>query len=246
MRFEVFSYRFAAEIMQHSSYRQAWDEITQVVADAPLYIWPNKSRKKKGLDVLQLVMNSHFDMAFAKLGGWDYHPLATNIAGSNLRADFRKVFACASERPLAVQVEVQLGNMARWYSDVFKFQAAYSEGLAQVGVCVIPTAGLARRIDQNVVSFERAVRELPSAELSITLPILMLGLSPDADTEVLDISRSRFGEPKDFSSRGKGAANRSRVLNGLSRGLSVAELGPETDVGEVYEALPEDEPLETE
>src|SRR5271156_844758 len=58
--------------------------------------------------------------------GREYHPFATKIPNSNLRADYRKEF-----NGLHVQAEVQFGNMARWYSDVFKFQAACSEKLIQ-------------------------------------------------------------------------------------------------------------------
>lgn len=235
MKLDIFSYRFAAEILQHRSHVSAWREITSVIAEAPLYVWPNKSEKKPSLDVLQHLLNSHFDMAFGGLSGWDYHPLATRIADSNLKADFRKVFRPKHSPPLGVQVEVQFGNMARWYSDIFKFQAAYSAELAQVGVCIVPKYDLAKRIDQNIVSFERARRELPSAKLSITLPILLCGVSGDVKTRVIDVSRSRFLSPKEFSYKGKGAANRAKILNGLANGLVIEEIGPETASGPVYE-----------
>lgn len=241
MKAEIFSYRYAAEIMQHENYRQAWDEITGIVETAPTYVWPGKSDKKPSLDTLQHLLNSHFDMAFARVGGWDYHPLATKIPNSNLKADFRKTFAPSSDEPLSVQVEVQFGNMARWYSDIFKFQSAYSEELAQIGVCIIPKASLAKRIDQNIVSFERACRELPSAKLSITLPILMIGVDVDEVTVVHDVRRSQFSTSKAFSYRGVGSANRARILNGLAAGLPMEAIGPDTDAGAVYAPNDEDE-----
>lgn len=241
MKIDIFSYRYAAEILQHENYRAAWDEIVGLTKAAPAYLWPGKSDKKAGLDTLQHLLNSHFDMAFEKLGGWDYHPLATKIPGSNLKADFRKTFAAETADALSVQVEVQFGNMARWYSDVFKFQAAYSEELAQVGVCIIPKASLAKRIDQNIVSFERACRELPSAKLSITLPILMIGVDIDDDTVVYDVSQSKFESSKAFSYKGVGTKNRARVLNGLAAGLAISEIGPETEAGPIYAPNDEDD-----
>ena len=70
--------------------------------------------------------------------------------GSRLAADYKKRF-----NDLTIQAEVQFGNMARWYSDIFKFQAAYSQGLIDIGLCIVPTQALASRIDSNITNFER-------------------------------------------------------------------------------------------
>ena len=153
------------------------------------------------LDVVQQLMNTYFDRRLSIDLKWDYHPLATSIKKSGLRADFQKKFG----EDLAIQAEIQFGNMSRWYSDVFKFQAAYSQSLVNVGLSVIPMGKLARRIDSNIVQFERAKRELPSAELSITLPIMIVGLEPDSDTEVVDVSKSKFASIKEITGKGKAA-----------------------------------------
>ena len=46
MKYELFSYRFAKEILQHEKYKLAWDEIIGVVEDCPLYLYRDKSKKK--------------------------------------------------------------------------------------------------------------------------------------------------------------------------------------------------------
>ena len=92
MRLKVYSYRFAEEILQHPKHLGVWDEVTEICESAPLFVWPNKSEKKPKLDVVQQLMNVHFDRRFAIDHGWMHHPLATNIAESGLRADFRKKF----------------------------------------------------------------------------------------------------------------------------------------------------------
>src|SRR6266576_57977 len=104
--------------------------------------------------------------------------------------------------------------MSRWYSDIFKFQAAYSESLTQAAISIVPMPSLATRIDSNVANFERAKRELPSANLSITLPILLIGVSVDERTSVIDISKSGFAGLKDITGRGK-LDNRWRVVNSV-------------------------------
>ncbi len=207
MKYEIFSYRFAEEILQHKRHRQAWKEIIDAITECPVFVFPGKSKKKPKLDVVQQLQNAYFDRKFSIDFGWEFHPVATRIPKSNLTADFRKSF-----NGLDVQTEVQFGNMARWYTDIFKFQAAYSEALAQAAVSIVPTYSLAKRIDQNVVNFERAIRELPSAKLSITLPILLIGVSVDEKTKIIDVSKSSFTDIKQFTGQGK-LNNRWRVID---------------------------------
>lgn len=238
MKLHIFNYRFAEEILQHRKHRPAWDEIRDTLQNAPLFIYPGKSKNKK-LSVVQQVMNTYFDRRFAVDLSWDYHPFATRIANSNLRADFRKEFG-----GLSVQMEVQLGNMARWYSDVFKFQAAYSEELIQVGVSVVAMSALARRIDENIAYFERAVKELPSARLSITLPILLVGLEDDENTRVVDMTAAKFDSVGKITGRGF-SANRWRVVNGVIAGQPVDSIGDDSEIGPTTEG-PDTADLEAE
>jgi hypothetical protein len=224
VKLHIFNYRYAEEILQHPKHAPAWDEIRDTLQNAPLFVFPGKSKNPR-LSVVQQVMNTYFDRRFGVDLSWEYHPYATKIPNSNLRADFRKVFS-----GLSVQMEVQLGNMARWYSDIFKFQAAYSEQLIQVGVSVVPVTSLARTIDENVANFERAQRELPSARLSITLPILLVGLEPDETTPVIDVSRTRFRAVKRVTGKGY-SDNRWRIVNGIIAGVSLADIGEDSEVG---------------
>jgi hypothetical protein len=224
LKLHIFSYRFAEEILQHGKHAPAWSEIHDTLKNAPLFIYPNKSSKNAKLDVVQQLMNTYFDRRFVHDLKWEYHPDATRIPNSNLKADYRKNYS-----GLSVQAEVQFGNMARWYSDIFKFQAAYSEELIQVGVSVVPMHSLARRIDFNIAHFERAKRELPSAQLSITLPILLVGLEPDEETVVADVSTAKFSSVTEINGRGYGD-NRWRIVNAHLRGDALKSIGPESPV----------------
>lgn len=225
MRVESYSYRFATEILQHPNHLAAWTEIYEVLRATPLFIYPNKSRNNPRLDVVQQVMNAYFDRRLSVDLGWEYHPLATRIENSGLAADFRKRFG-----DLTIQMEVQFGNASRWYSDIFKFQTAYSQQLVNIGVCVLPTGDIARRIDSNVANYERALRELPSADLSITLPILLTGLTPDEETPVVDISQCQFASIGEITGRG-GVENRWRIVHGYLQGQPMNTIGPTSDTG---------------
>jgi hypothetical protein len=100
--------------------------------------------------------------------GWEVEPKIISNADSKLKADFKKS---------GIQIEVQFGNMARWYTDVLKFLLSYSIDVIEVGVLIVPMLQTAKKIDENVVNFERVIRELPHAKMSISLPILVIGLS---------------------------------------------------------------------
>lgn len=242
MRFSVFSYRYAQEILEHPRNRAAWDEIVAAVSNAPLFIHPRKSVSNSRLDVVQQCMNTWFDRELSVEAGWLYHPLATNIANSKLAADFRKEFP-----NVTVQAEVQFGNMSRWYSDIFKLQTAYSQELANIGLSIVPMGTLARRIDSNIVSYERVVRELPSANLSITLPILVIGIEPDEKTQVVNVGDTLI--PLARMTRRNNAArdserNRYRIVEALRNGTDIKTVNETSPTGVMAEPIvdaPDDE-----
>lgn len=171
MRLHKFSYRFAEEVLAHSpafqtAYAEALDVFTRLV---PL----RRDGGNPRFPISQIRMNTWVDAEFSNVGGWEYHPRITD--NTRLEGDFKK------DR---IQIEVQFGNMARWTYDILKFQITYSQGLVDIGILVVPVQWFAGVIGDNVVYYERVLRELPHAKLSITLPILVLGLEPD-DAETL-------------------------------------------------------------
>jgi hypothetical protein len=226
MQYYIHSYRFAQEIVEHPEHRHHLDGILSIVRDCPLYIFPGKSKKNKRLDVVQQLLNTYFDKRFVNELGWEYHPDATRIPNSDLAADFR-----TQTEGLRIQTEVQFGNMARWYSDIFKFQTAYSQDLIDMGLCIVPIQTLATRIDSNVAYYERCIRELPSAKLSITLPILVIGIEADRSTPEYDVSQSPIGRAKGNFIGQKKTENRNRIVHGISIGTPLSELTESSPTG---------------
>ena len=228
MEYTIKSYRFAEEIIEHANHRSGLDAIKRVITECPLYLYPNKSRTNRRLDVVQQLLNTYFDQRFVGELGWTYHPDATNIADSALKADFRTQF-----NGLRVQTEVQFGNMARWYSDIFKFQTAYSQDLIDMGLCIVPKSSLALRIDSNITNFERCIRELPSAKLSITLPILMIGLEVGASTPQHDVSHYPISRRmSDIIGKGR-TENRYRLVYGIMNNTPLEELTDQSPTGQM-------------
>lgn len=173
MKLETYSYRFADEVLASPTFRAARDEALEALGLLPAIAYGQRPWSKSPPKAVsehpieQAAMNAWLDDAFLTRG-WEVHP--SIIQGSGLAADYRK------DR---VQVEVQFGNMARWTYDVFKFQVSYSEGAIDLGILGVPMVKFTPYINSNVAQFERVVRELPHAKLSITLPILVIGLEPE-------------------------------------------------------------------
>lgn len=205
MQVKTFSYRNAEEILQHLNNRACYDELIQVCIDCPLPIYEGKSQKQRSKDVVQQVMNTYFRLRFTQLG-WEAEPLATPDNNDDaLRADFRKTFfnPLTGEIQVTTQIEVEFGNVASSYRNYFKFQLSFSYGLTEICVLIVPTQHLSVRIDSGISNFEKTCREIPSAKLSITVPIFVIGLDDisveewnvKAITEDLNVLK---GEKKEY------------------------------------------------
>jgi len=194
MKLRHLDYRYAEAVLNHPTFRVSKDEVLMVLRSAPVPLLDanevnpkrggvkrRKRKPRKGdpgaryffLPVDQKALNAHLDHEFKKLG-WELQPPIvgrdhTGGPETGLKGDYKKG---------RLQVEVQFGNMARWYTDVFKFQLSYSLGEIDVAILVVPTQAFANLIDENVAYFERVSRELPWAKMSLTLPIWVIAVEP--------------------------------------------------------------------
>jgi Restriction endonuclease BglII len=168
---ESYSYRHADAILASTFPHERQEIVAALTQTDWVPIDPPKERRRKGkvvatLSIEQKGTNSAIEATFHALG-WAVHPRIISSSTSNLASDYRKG---------KIQVEVQLGNMARWYTDVFKFLLSYSADDIEIGVLAVPMQAVAAKIDENIAHYERVVRELPHAKMGITLPIWVLGL----------------------------------------------------------------------
>lgn len=192
MNIKTFSYRYSQEVLEHPCCKEALDEIIGICSKCPLPVYKNKSASQLKLDVVQQMINTYFKIAFES-NNWESEPLVTpNDNDDSLRGDFRKSFkkkiSKDNRENITLQVEVEMGNIASSYRNYFKFQLSYSYKLADIAILILPCDNLSKRIDSGVASFEKTVREIPSADLSITVPILVIGLD-DTNVKEIDISK---------------------------------------------------------
>lgn len=174
MQVTEFSYRFASEVLASPGFLPLKTDVLEILTGIQEIPAPKKPKtrtrdeKTWTFTTDQTALNKILDGKFLERE-WLCQPRVTNDRVTAIKADYKKG---------RVQVEAQFGNMARWYTDVFKFQVSYSLGLIDVGVLVVPMQQFANTIDENVVYYERVIRELPYAKMSITLPIWVLGVQP--------------------------------------------------------------------
>jgi len=192
MNIKTFSYRYSQEILEHKCCKEALDEIVNICSKCPLPVYKNKSKSQTKLDVIQQIINTYFKIAFKEYR-WEEEPLVTpDNFNDSLRGDFRKSFiknySNDDNNSFTLQIEVEMGNIASSYRNYFKFQLSYAYKLADIAILILPCDDLSRRIDSGVASFEKTVREIPSADLSITVPILVIGLN-DENVKEIDISK---------------------------------------------------------
>ncbi len=76
----------------------------------------------------------------------------------------------------------------------------------------------------------RCIRELPSAELSITLPILLVGIKSDSSTKLIDVSKAKFDNLSEITGKGN-SDNLYRIVNGIIGGKDIGELSVDSPIG---------------
>jgi hypothetical protein len=114
-----------------------------------------RPRTNKVFTTDQLALNHLLDAEFSGYG-WDCQPPVTEDKKTSIKADYKKA---------RVQVEVQFGNMARWYTDVFKFQVSYSLGLIDVGVLAVPMRSYGNTIDERCRTSVKSNYCVPSGDV---------------------------------------------------------------------------------
>lgn len=167
-----YSYRHAESILE-KEYPAEYKEILDTITSSSFVLLANAKRRSRGgrLVAVKSISPSKTNeimIGSLKKKGWAATPRIISKSESQLAADAKKG---------KIQVEIQFGNMARWYTDVFKFLLSYSADDIEVGVLIVPMQSTANKIDENVAYYERVLRELPHAKMGITIPILVIGIS---------------------------------------------------------------------
>jgi hypothetical protein len=123
------------------------------------------------LPIDQSALNVEIDGRLRKLG-WTSQPYALEaVTGAKLPTFLQGDFAKQT-----VFVEVEFGNQASLFRDLFKFQIAGQTRAGDVGILVTATDRMARFFDSGVATFEQAMRLMPYMRIGLSLPTAIIGL----------------------------------------------------------------------
>jgi hypothetical protein len=190
MRMRVESHRYAEEVLE-ARFSAEWDEIREVLGTLSAPLRPAGPYSRHGrpktpkrqlrtfggrlanilLPIDQSAMNERIDAGLVERG-WTRQPWVLvdrdgRPIDTHLRGDFEKN---------GVFVEVEFGNVASLYRDLFKFHVAGTSGAAEVGIIVVATAQLAAFFDQGQATWESATMLLPYMRAGLQLPTAIVGL----------------------------------------------------------------------
>ena len=176
---ELWDYRHGGRILKDS---KEFSDILKVLQNVRIPICPGF--KRPPYDVKQGLLNAMIDYAFAKLG-WEPQPyIDTRLAReSSQKGDFCK----RTSTGLNVLVEVEFGNVASTFRDLYKFNLAYSLETYDCGVFILPEKELAKRID-TVQNVDGAKKLIHDAREFMNLPLVLIGVGFDGnEVNLLDI-----------------------------------------------------------
>lgn len=152
------------------------NEINGIINDTPLPIFKGKSKKQPQIDVVQQMLNTYIKQRLEYLDWESEVDVTPTDFDDNLKSDFRKTFVNKNGENVTVQMEVEFGNAASFYRDVTKIQTSHTFNMADVGIIILPTHSLSKRIDTGLANIEKALREKHILEAVSTIPLIIIGL----------------------------------------------------------------------
>ncbi|WP_434716287.1 BglII/BstYI family type II restriction endonuclease [Paraburkholderia sp. A3RO-2L] len=210
--------------LQDESVRNSVSSLLTALARTPVPFWRGKSEKQGSKSILQPVLNAYIEQELVE-DGWEreYKVTGDEDGPSGMRIDF-----CRFTENRLIAVEVQFGNVGRYYGDEHKFLHLQAAGRLAIAVHVVLTDETARLTDSGISTYETSVRRIQEVAHTIyryiPVPLICLGLSHEG-SELVDFSKSRFPNPKIL--QGEGAkASISHAVSELRRGVALEMVAP--------------------
>jgi hypothetical protein len=131
--------------------------------------------------VNQKILNAMFRHKMHGEWGWEKDPLVDPTLGKGVEGDFSKKL----DSGLNVFVEVEFGNVASIFRDLFKFIYMKVIGTYDVGILIVPSGkdNFSKEIE-GIYSFEGVKKVLDESKGSISVPVLLLGIEPDRSQDI--------------------------------------------------------------
>jgi hypothetical protein len=150
MRFEVHDHYNAKKIIPTAFQQQVLGTITLAIIKKPI------DTQKIRRSILEPLHNE----------GWSDE---IRVAPTSSKID---ITSMKSEIGLCFQT----GNMSRFYADILKLQTLFVDCKIKGSFCIVPKRAFAKSFGENIVNFERFVKEIAIFSKTITVPILIYGI----------------------------------------------------------------------
>ena len=132
----------------------------------------------------QKILNAMFRVGLESLG-WNIDSTNNRIVPKetnkklNQEGDFNRVLS----NGIRVFGEIEFGNIASAWRDLFKFNLVISFDTFDTGIFILPTEKISSEIE-GCYSYEKVLNIIKSASSSINCPLLIIGLDPDRHLDV--------------------------------------------------------------
>jgi len=175
---EIWEHRSGMRILRDV---KEFDELKDCIESLKTPVMKNAWRSP--FDVSQTLLNSMLDYRMEK-SNWSVQPKidTENKTKSKMKGDFSKV----SDDGLRIFVEVEFGNVASMFRDLYKFNLAYSLNSYDCGVFILPGNNLSKRID-TVQDIEKAKQLIIDGRDFINIPLVLIGLETDNEVNLRDL-----------------------------------------------------------
>ena len=118
--------------------------------------------------------------SFVAKGGWQKETPSLLQSETNLHRVGRKTVDLRHAAQ-GVDIEIERGNVASLYRDIFKFNIHKKAGLIELGVVVTAVTALSHAMGENITRYERVIDELSISwkyGANADCPVLVIGLQP--------------------------------------------------------------------
>ncbi|MFJ5762782.1 BglII/BstYI family type II restriction endonuclease [Neobacillus sp. NPDC093182] len=181
MKLRIYSHNSADNILLQEPFYDCYKELIWVCENTPLSVYKNKSNAQAKLDIVQQIMDSYLNVQFKTLG-WDAgYPFRIN--DEYIKLDYLKEFT-SKDNSFGIHLEVEFGNVASSYRNYFKLQLVNNMTKNNIGIIILPTESLSKRIDSGVATFEKTINEISFAKYIFNFPLLIIGLDDNGTEEI--------------------------------------------------------------
>lgn len=186
MKLKIFNHNSANDIFLNEPFLEIYNDLIWICEHIPLAVYKNKSKAQSKLDVVQQIMDSYLNVQL-KTNCWDSsYPF--KIKNEYIKLDYLRELTIM-ERTYKLHLEVEFGNVASSYRNYFKLQLVNSVIENYIGLIILPTETLSKRIDSGVATYEKTVNEVTFAKEIFNFPLLIIGLD-DIGTEEMSLKDS--------------------------------------------------------